>query len=94
MYDSSPEGEILNEQARMVERRYAGHGLRLARRVRIGEWTSLVMRPAALGPVTLGPVTQGPVTLGPVTLGPVTLGPVTRLCHRHLQPSPSGGDRS
>ena len=70
---------ILNEQARMVERRYAGHGLRLARRVRIGEWTSLVMRPAALGRVTLGRV---------------TLGRAPRLCHRHLQPPPSGGDRS
>ena len=40
---------ILNHQARMVECRYAAHGLRLARRIRIGEWTTLVMRPARLG---------------------------------------------
>ena len=40
---------ILNHQATMVERRYAGQGLRLARRIRIGEWTTLVMRPARLG---------------------------------------------
>ena len=40
---------ILNHQARMVECRYAAHGLRLARRIGIGEWTTLVMRPARLG---------------------------------------------
>lgn len=40
---------ILNNQARMVERRYAAEGLRLARRIRIGEWTTLVLRPARLG---------------------------------------------
>jgi len=40
---------ILNSQAVMVERRYAAHGLRLAGRIRIGEWTTLVMRPARLG---------------------------------------------
>ena len=40
---------ILNHQATMVERRYAAEGLRLARRIRIGEWTTLVMRPARLG---------------------------------------------
>jgi len=40
---------ILNNQAVMVERRYAVQGLRLARRIRIGEWTTLVMRPARLG---------------------------------------------
>ena len=40
---------ILNNQAVMVESRYAAQGLRLARRIRIGEWTTLVMRPARLG---------------------------------------------
>jgi ribosomal protein L11 methyltransferase len=40
---------ILNNQAVMVERRYAAQGVRLARRIRIGEWTTLVMRPARLG---------------------------------------------
>ena len=40
---------ILNHQATMVERRYAAAGLRLVRRIRIGEWTTLVMRPARLG---------------------------------------------
>jgi len=40
---------ILNHQATMVERRYAAEGLRLVRRLRIGEWTTLVMRPARLG---------------------------------------------
>ena len=45
---------ILNEQACMVERRYAGRGLRAVRRVRIGEWTTLVMRPSRIGRRTLG----------------------------------------
>ena len=40
---------ILNSQAAMVECRYAAQGLRLVRRIRIGEWTTLVMRPARLG---------------------------------------------
>jgi len=40
---------ILNPPATMVERRYAAQGLRLVRRIRIGEWTTLVMRPARLG---------------------------------------------
>ena len=40
---------ILNNQATMVENRHAAAGLRLARRIRIGEWTTLVMRPARLG---------------------------------------------
>ena len=40
---------ILNPQAAMVERRYAAQGLRPVTRIRIGEWTTLVMRPARLG---------------------------------------------
>ena len=40
---------ILNPQAAMVERRYAAPGLRPVTRIRIGEWTTLVMRPARLG---------------------------------------------
>ena len=40
---------ILNNQAAMVESRYSAQGLRLARRIRIGEWTTIVMRPARLG---------------------------------------------
>ncbi|MGC6519935.1 MAG: 50S ribosomal protein L11 methyltransferase [Candidatus Puniceispirillaceae bacterium] len=44
---------ILNDQAVMVERRYAGAGARAVSRLRIGEWTTLVMRPAA-HPTRLG----------------------------------------
>ena len=47
---------ILNEQACMVERRYAGAGLRAVRRIRIGEWTTLVMRPSRIGRRGLGVV--------------------------------------
>ena len=46
---------ILNSQAVMVERRYAGTGARAVSRLRIGEWTTLVMRPAA-HPARLGGV--------------------------------------
>ena len=40
---------ILNRQAVMVERRYAAAGARVTARLRIGEWTTLVLRPARLG---------------------------------------------
>ena len=40
---------ILNRQAVMVERRYAAAGARAVARLRIGEWTTLVLRPARLG---------------------------------------------
>ena len=46
---------ILTSQAVMVERRYASAGARIASRIRIGEWTTLVMRPAA-HPARLGGV--------------------------------------
>ena len=35
---------ILNEQADMVEARFAAHGARRARRLVIGDWTTLIMR--------------------------------------------------
>ena len=47
---------ILNEQACMVERRYVGRGLRPVRRIRIGEWTTLVMRRSRIGRRGLGVV--------------------------------------
>ncbi|MEC8712241.1 MAG: 50S ribosomal protein L11 methyltransferase, partial [Pseudomonadota bacterium] len=40
---------ILNRQAVMVERRYAAAGARVTARLRIGDWTTLVLRPARLG---------------------------------------------
>jgi ribosomal protein L11 methyltransferase len=40
---------ILNQQAVMVERRYAATGARIAARLTIGDWTTLVLRPARLG---------------------------------------------
>lgn len=40
---------ILNRQAVMVERRYAAAGARIAARLVIGDWTTLVLRPARLG---------------------------------------------
>ena len=46
---------ILNNQAVMVERRYANAGARLVSRLRIGDWTTLVMRPAR-HPARLGGV--------------------------------------
>ena len=44
---------ILNSQAVMVERRYTSSGARAVSRLRIGEWTTLVMRPAT-HPARLG----------------------------------------
>ena len=44
---------ILTSQAVMVERRYVSSGARAVSRLRIGEWTTLVMRPAA-HPARLG----------------------------------------
>ena len=46
---------ILTSQAVMVECRYASAGARIASRIRIGEWTTLVMRQAA-HPARLGGV--------------------------------------
>lgn len=40
---------ILNRQAVMVERRYVAAGARATARIRIGDWTTLVLRPARLG---------------------------------------------
>ena len=40
---------ILNHQAVMVERRYAAAGARATARLTIGDWTTLVLRPARLG---------------------------------------------
>ena len=40
---------ILNEQAVGVERAYAARGLRCWAMLRIGDWTTIVMRPAAIG---------------------------------------------
>ena len=40
---------ILNQQAVMVERRYAAAGARITARLTIGDWTTLVLRPARLG---------------------------------------------
>ena len=40
---------ILNRQAVMVERRHAAVGARVTARLRIGDWTTLVLRPARLG---------------------------------------------
>ena len=40
---------ILNRQAVMVERRYAAAGARVTARLHIGDWTTLVLRPARLG---------------------------------------------
>ena len=40
---------ILNEQAVAVERAYAAQGLRCWRMLRIGDWTVIFMRPAAIG---------------------------------------------
>jgi len=40
---------ILNSQAVMVERRYAAAGARVTARLHIGDWTTLVLRPARLG---------------------------------------------
>ena len=40
---------ILNEQAVAVERAYAAQGLRCWTMLRIGDWTVIVMRPAATG---------------------------------------------
>ena len=40
---------ILNQQAAMVERRYAAAGARITARLTIGDWTTLVLRPARLG---------------------------------------------
>ncbi|MGC6452877.1 MAG: hypothetical protein ACON31_03125, partial [Candidatus Puniceispirillaceae bacterium] len=44
---------ILTDPAVRGERRYAGAGARAVSRLRIGEWTTLVMRPAA-HPTRLG----------------------------------------
>ena len=75
---------ILNEQACMVERRYAGRGLQPVRRIRIGEWTTLVMRPAR----------PGRRRLGRRRLGRLSLGAVRRLCHRQPSTAIAGGDIS
>ena len=40
---------ILNEQAIAVERVYAAQSLRCCAKLRIGDWTTIVMRPAAIG---------------------------------------------
>ena len=40
---------ILNQQAVMVERRYAAAAARITARLTIGDWTTLVLRPARLG---------------------------------------------
>ena len=40
---------ILNQQAVMVERRYTAAGARITARLKIGDWTTLVLRPARLG---------------------------------------------
>jgi len=40
---------ILTKQATSVERAYQAQGLRLWRRLTIGEWTTLIMRPAVAG---------------------------------------------
>ena len=40
---------ILNQQVVMVERRYAAAGARITARLTIGDWTTLVLRPARLG---------------------------------------------
>ena len=40
---------ILNQQAVMVERRYAAAGVRITARLTIDDWTTLVLRPARLG---------------------------------------------
>ena len=40
---------ILNEQSVAVERACAAHGLRCWTKLRIGDWTVIVMRPAAIG---------------------------------------------
>ena len=40
---------ILNQQAVMLERRYAAAGARITARLTIGDWTTLVLRPARLG---------------------------------------------
>lgn len=42
---------ILSEQALGVERTYAAKGLRCWTKLRIGEWTTVVMRPAGFGSV-------------------------------------------